>query len=87
MSRSYKKPIIKDKNNPKIYKRIIRRVQKYSLAKIHKNTDITYMEVDCSLIDILDNIEINIPHHKTIVNDYNFCDYIFRNCGIKNSRK
>ena len=58
MSRSQKKPIIKDKGYKKIYHRICKRnVRNY--LNSHK--------------DDLENIII--PNFKSIVNDYDYCDY------------
>jgi len=64
MSRSTKKPIVKDSNRnfkkSTIYWRQIRRVTKQFVRKLNKeNTD-----------------SINIPQPKEIVNDYDYCDYI-----------
>jgi len=60
MSRSFKKPIIKDKDKSrnKILNRIVRRRLRQVL-----NTS-----------DNLENLEL--PNPKTIVNDYTYCDWI-----------
>lgn len=53
MSRSYKKPIYKDKGiGKKLYNRAIRRVQKIAVKQGK-----------------------DIPNPKTIINDYDYCDY------------
>ena len=73
MSRSKRKPIIKDR--PRNYKkstmywRMVRRRQKIETNQI-KNQD-----------------EIEITNPKSIVNDYDYCDYIFLDCEEKYTRK
>ena len=65
MSRSKKKPILKDKpRNTKasIYYRKIRRVIKHLLTKT-KNSG--------------DPIDLNLPESRSLVNDYDYCDWIW----------
>lgn len=68
MSRSKRKPIIKDRprNNKKstLYWRIVRRVTK-QYVKLGKE----------------------IPNEKTIVNDYDYCDYTMDLTKDKDSKK
>jgi len=71
MSRSYKQPIEKD-NKYRKYWKSVRSVQKQDLIR------------SASLVD---TEEIEIRPAKSIVNDYDYCDYIFRDCGIKYKRK
>ena len=71
MSKSFKLPIIKDKTDHKFFRRTVRRIVNQKIKDI-KN-----------LVD-LDSYEI--PNTKTIVNDYDYCDYILdlRLCIWKN---
>lgn len=71
MSRSYKQPIEKD-NKYRKYWKTVRNVQKQDLIKA------------TSMVDIE---EIEIKAAKVIVNDYDYCDYVFRDCGIEYTRK
>lgn len=65
MSRSFKKPILKDKDKSrsKMLNRIIRR----NLKKIINSSD------------DLENLEI--PDPKIIVNDWDYCDWKCETCG------
>ena len=72
MSRSKRKDIIKDGGFSSEYWRHVRRVQNNSLR---------------SNLQLIDLEEIEIPQPKTIVNDYDYCDYIFRDMGIEYTRK
>lgn len=68
MSRSYKKPWIKDK--PKLnYNKIIRS----NINQIVKS--------------MLTEEDVEIPNHRTIVNDYDVCDYKFELNNEKYKRK
>jgi len=62
MSRSIKKPIIKDSprnfQKSQIYWRTFRRVINYTLRKFRRNVD-----------------EMILPKEKSIVNDYDYSDY------------
>ena len=71
MSRSYRKPIIKDKPVNKNYNRSIKRNQRREVNIIK------------SLIDPED---YDITDHKIIVNDYDVCDYRldYDNSDLKN---
>jgi len=63
MSRSKRQPIIKDKGlNTQEYWKPIRSKLKQMVNRIK------YDEF----------IELILPHPKTIINDYNKCDYVFR---------
>ena len=84
VSRSIKKDIIKDGGYGSEYWRTIRRVQKHHLSKIPKNIDVTFFEVNDKLVE---ELEPEIPHNKQIINDYDYCDYRFINCGIEHTRK
>ena len=66
MSRSYRKAIFKDKGiGKRIYHRSIRR---------HNGTILrTKIKTDTLLDDI--EIELDLKDSKSIVNDYNYCDY------------
>ena len=66
MSRSYKKAIFKDKGiGSRAYHRIIRR---------HNGTILrTKIKTNIVLYDI--EIELDLKDSKSIVNDYNYCDY------------
>ena len=66
MSRSYRKAIFKDKGiGKRAYYRIIRRHNGTILrTKIKSNT----------LLDDIE-IELDLKDSKSIVNDYNYCDY------------
>ena len=66
MSRSYKKAIFKDKGiGSRAYHRIIRR---------HNGTILrTKIKTNIVLDDI--EIEFDLKDSKSIVNDYNYCDY------------
>lgn len=67
MSRSYKKAIFKDKRiGKRAYHRIVRRHNGTILrTKIKSNTP---------LLDDIE-IELDLKDSKSIVNDYNYCDY------------
>ena len=79
VSRSRKQPIVKDKGIRRTdYLQRVRSAQKNELRKIPRNIDITYLDED---------IDIDIPDQRVIVNDYDYCDYIFRDCSIKYTRK
>ena len=68
MSRSYKKPYIKDRGLTE-YNRIIRsRINQ--LVRKMKYED-----------------EVELPHPKTIINDYSICDYIWYMDEPKYTRK
>lgn len=87
MSRSYKKtPIVKDRprNHKKssLYWRTVRRVQnqqvrmfKYKIYESYYCSWFSESESDDFLYCNQD--ELNIPHQKVIVNDYDYCDYWF----------
>ena len=66
MSRSTRKPIIKDRprNHKKssLYWRSVRSTIKQSIREIAQ---------------LEDKEDFEIPNPKEIVNDYNYCDYIF----------
>jgi hypothetical protein len=76
MSRSRKKPIVKDNSfGNKLYRRIIRRVQKEHVRDLkyyYWNTYSQYPE----FYGLVSEQESKIPHAKTIVNDYDRCDYV-----------
>jgi len=84
MSRSRRKPIIKDGGFGSEYWRTIRRVWKHQIRKIPRNV-VSWISVDDNEIDFLDSVDL--PHQRSIVNDYDYCDYIFRDCGIEYTRK
>ena len=73
MSRSYRKPIIKDrprnKKKSSLYWRIIRR----HLKNLMKSTTFEHF--------------MDLPNPKTILNDYDYSDYKFINCDKKYTRK
>lgn len=62
MSRSRKKPILKDKTNHTWYNRIIRRVQRMQIKQIQ------YLK---------DMLEYKISQPKELVNDWEVCDWKF----------
>lgn len=62
MSRSRKKAIYKDKADKAWYWRVIRRVQNQVISQ-YKN------------YDSIEEIE-EVPHEKTIINDWDYCDYV-----------
>lgn len=64
MSKSYKKPIVKDRGLKDVYNRTVRRTQANSLAKIKLLAE-----------DELEDFEVENP--KTIMNDYDYSDYTF----------
>lgn len=73
MSRSYRKDIIKDK--PRNYKASTmywRRVRRTWNIEVKK---------------IHTQEEIEISSSKNLVNDYDYSDYLFRDCGEKYKRK
>jgi hypothetical protein len=72
MSRSKKKPIVKEGGFGSEYWRTIRRVQKNEIR---------------SNILLLDLDELNISQPRDIVNDYDYCDYVLRDCDIEYTRK
>lgn len=63
MGKSYKKAIIKDKTNTKVYRRNIRGSQN---TFIRSNMD-----------KILNGEDIVIPDQKEIINDYDYSDWKF----------
>lgn len=73
MSRSYKKPIFKDKGvvTHKRYRRIIRRVQNSYIRK--------------HLKAMMDDDDAVIPNKKSIVSDYDYSDYIIDFYHMKNN--
>lgn len=62
MSRSRKKPIVKDKTGHTWYNRVIRRRQRQQVKGISSLTDV---------------LEYTISQPKELVNDYDVCDYRF----------
>jgi len=86
MSRSYKKAILKDKGLKKIYWKIIRHITKKVVDAIvvsyNRTGNTTYVDTtipeNLQLVDTLEIIDenINIPSPKSIMNDYDYCDYI-----------
>lgn len=85
MSRSYRKAIIKERprnyKKSTIYWRRIRRVinQKVSQLKLYFDDakELSMMNEDEILgIDDTKFMEDYIPDPKTIINDYDYCDYI-----------
>jgi hypothetical protein len=73
MSRSTRQPIVKDR--PRNYKK--------SSAYWRRVRRRQKQEVD--LIKTFDEVEISNP--KEVINDYDYCDYIFRDCEEKYKRK
>lgn len=73
MSRSYKKPIVKDKGvvTHKRYRRIIRRTQKCYI-KNHLNA-------------MIDDEDAVIPNKQSIVSDYDYSDYTIDFHHVKNN--
>lgn len=70
MSRSRKKAIYKDKGfRKKDYWKTVRRVHKVIIQK-HKSDFIYDYHGDFGK-------EFNLPNPKSIVNDYDYCDYIY----------
>ena len=73
MSRSYKKPILKDKSDSRWYNRTIRRVTKNSFRK---STQEMMNYSPQWLWEADDEItEIEIPSPKNIINDWSYCDW------------
>lgn len=73
MSRSYKLPIFKDKGIKNLYHRIVkRRIRNYLKSNFFNLRD--------------KDFHYNAPNPKTIVNDYNYCDYVFDERWKKNSK-
>lgn len=60
MSRSRKKPIVKDKTGHTWYNRIVRRRQRQQVKGI---------------ISLKDVLEYNVSQPKELVNDYDVCEY------------
>lgn len=73
MSRSCKKPVIKERprniKKSTLYWRTIRR---------HIKNTMKSTSLECFR---------DLPNPKTIVNDYDYCDYIFRSSNKKHTRK
>ena len=66
MSRSYKKAIFKDKGiGSRAYHRIIRR-NNGTILRTKIKTNIVLDDIE---------IELDLKDSKSIVNDYNYCDY------------
>lgn len=73
MSRSKRKDIIKDKpNNCKASTLYWRPIRRIWKVQVNK---------------IHTQEDIVLSHQKQIINDYDYCDYIFRDCGEKYKRK
>ena len=75
MSRSYKKPIIRDKPFTKTYHRSIRRNIKNDIRSII-NDELglnDYLDLEDEMDDKLLNLELR--NFKEIVNDYDYCDW------------
>lgn len=73
MSRSTRKPIIRDKPNTRLYHRAIRRVTKHNFKK---STQELMQYSPQWLFEAEDEItEFEIPNPKTIVNDYDYSDW------------
>ena len=85
MSRSKREPIIKDKGICRSdYWQRVRSAQKNEIRKIPKNIDVTWICVDD---DLTEQLTPKTKNRREIVNDWDRCDYVFRDCDIKYSRK
>lgn len=75
MSRSYRKPIIKDK--PRNYKRTS--MYWRPIRRLWKSKIQGFRTEKCGFLSELhEGIEDLFKHPKTIINDYMYCDYIDR---------
>ena len=80
MGKSYKKSIIKDKGE-RNYNKIVRRVNK-SIVNDFKRESTSLYAIDGEESENAENywekpdLESKIKNPKTIVNDYDYCDYI-----------
>lgn len=74
MSRTYHKPVCKDKGmRSKVYNRHIRRAQNNSIRTfIMNNSDYT---------------DLDVPDKRVIINDYVRCDYVFGRRDLNRWRK
>lgn len=69
MSRSYRRPVIKDRSkNGKKSRLCWLRIQKRAIKQYLQKNKYKLLDPD---------FEIAIPNRKSIVNDYTLCDYIF----------
>lgn len=89
MSRSIKKAIIKDKKDNTYWRRIRSRINQ--VVRQFKNEEINkpifHMDNDCPEdAKVLDS-EHTIPNPKTIINDYNYCDFWYFSNDKKAKRK
>jgi len=92
MARSTKIDTVKDKNGPKTraYHRLLRRAEGIALHNMTK-----FYQDECGwdfegyeeYYQGLKDIEDFLVNPKTLINDYDYCDHIFMNCGEKYTRK
>ena len=75
MSRSKKKPILKDRGlSTSEYWKPVRREWKQSLSKIPRNMELTCLFYYPEIKDFIESIEFRNP--KAIRNDWDYCDWI-----------
>lgn len=89
MSRSYKKPWLKDPANSymkRIHARRFRRMVHQTVKQFRYDPLWDYcgegMEWKCET-----PMDINIPHYRSVTNQYDICDYIFWGSDPKDKRK
>ena len=85
MADSFKKPIIKDKKS-KTYWRQIRSRQRQAIRQFKPTTETLIATYDAEqekwIPEVIDGypfnyMDLEIPKEKEIVNDYDYCDYVF----------
>lgn len=85
MAKSVKKPVVKDKKS-KTYWRQIRSRQRQAVRQFKPTTETLIATYDTDqeewIPEIIDDwvfnyMDLEIPKEKEIVNDYDYCDYVF----------
>lgn len=99
MGKSVKAPVVKDKKS-KTYWRQIRSRQRQAIRQFKPDTIVNYTSFDLEQFKVDENIynwpdgfvglydydSLEIPKEKEIVNDYDYCDYVFDERFYKSSK-
>jgi len=94
MGKSVKAPVVKDKKS-KTYWRQIRSRQRQAIRQFKPTTETLIATYDAEqeewIPEVIDGYPFNymgleIPKEKEIVNDYDYCDYVFDERFYKSSK-